>query len=189
MLKLGDKWREKDFKGDFQAGRVNLDAFYNAIDHAAAYAVCWLYAPQDIPNAKILVGSDDYIKVWVNGKLVHEDKRMTFPPFEMMAAALNAEGNIWAGYRKDRTKWFPAELKDKHGPSRKSKNVYFGGCTVSYVENDIGQAAEEASSSTAPRVFRSPVLSPLYQAGEPNREACAFLQGAEGRRVDGGQGA
>ncbi|MBM3310249.1 MAG: FAD-binding oxidoreductase [Candidatus Aminicenantes bacterium] len=77
----------------------------------------------------------------LRGKLVHEDKRMTFPPFEMMAAALNAEGNIWAGYRKDRTKWFPAELKDKHGPSRKAKNVYFGGCTVSYVENDIGQAA------------------------------------------------
>jgi Fe-S oxidoreductase/FAD/FMN-containing dehydrogenase len=77
----------------------------------------------------------------LRGKLVHEDKRMTFPPFEMMAAALNAEGNIWAGYRKDRTKWFPAELKDKHGPGRKAKNVYFGGCTVSYVENDIGQAA------------------------------------------------
>jgi len=77
----------------------------------------------------------------LRGKLIHEDKRMTFPPFEMMAAALNAEGNIWAGYRKDRTKWFPAELKDKHGPSRKAKNVYFGGCTVSYVENDIGQAA------------------------------------------------
>jgi Fe-S oxidoreductase/FAD/FMN-containing dehydrogenase len=77
----------------------------------------------------------------LRGKLIHEDKRMTFPPFEMMAEALNAEGNIWAGYRKDRTKWFPAELKDKHGPSRKAKNVYFGGCTVSYVENDIGQAA------------------------------------------------
>jgi heterodisulfide reductase subunit C len=77
----------------------------------------------------------------LRGKLVHEDKQMTFPPFEMMAAATNAEGNIWAGYRKDRTQWFPAELKEKHGPAVKSKNVYFAGCTVSYVENDIGQAA------------------------------------------------
>jgi len=77
----------------------------------------------------------------LRGKLVHEDRRMTFPPFEMMAAATNAEGNIWAGYRKDRTQWFPPELKEKHGPGGKSRNVYFAGCTVSYVENDIGQAA------------------------------------------------
>jgi Fe-S oxidoreductase/FAD/FMN-containing dehydrogenase len=77
----------------------------------------------------------------LRGKLIHEEKKMTFPPFEMMAEALQAEGNIWAGYRKDRTQWIPEELKSKHGPSRKCQNVYFGGCTVSYVENDIGQAA------------------------------------------------
>ncbi len=77
----------------------------------------------------------------LRGKLIHEDKEMTFPPFEMMDAALQAEGNIWAGYRKDRTKWFPEELKEKHGPGKKSKNVYFAGCTASYVENDIGAAS------------------------------------------------
>ena len=77
----------------------------------------------------------------LRGKLIHEDKKMTFPAFEMMAEALKSEGNIWAGYRKNRTDWFPAGLKEKHGPGKKSKVVYFGGCTVSYVENDIGQAA------------------------------------------------
>ncbi len=77
----------------------------------------------------------------LRGKLVHEDKKMTFPPFEMMAAAVEAEGNIWAGYRKDRTTWFPEELWAKHGPGAKSKNVYFAGCTASYVENDIGKAS------------------------------------------------
>ena len=76
----------------------------------------------------------------LRGKLVHEDKQMTFPPFEMMGAACKAEGNIWAGYRKDRTKWFPEEMKEKHGKGVKSENVYFAGCTVSYVEHDIGQA-------------------------------------------------
>ncbi len=76
----------------------------------------------------------------LRGKLIHEDKRMTFPPFEMMDAALNAEGNIWAGYRKNRSDWFPEELKEKHGPGTKSKNAYFVGCTASYVENDIGRA-------------------------------------------------
>ncbi|MBM3297894.1 MAG: FAD-binding oxidoreductase, partial [Candidatus Aminicenantes bacterium] len=77
----------------------------------------------------------------LRGKLVHEDKQMTFPPFEMMAAALRAEGNIWAGYRKNRWGWFPKDLLEKHGPGRKAKTVYFAGCTVSYVEHDIGQAA------------------------------------------------
>lgn len=77
----------------------------------------------------------------LRGKLIEEDKQMTFPAFEMMGAALDAEGNIWTGYRKDRTEWFPKELWAKHGPDVKSKNVYFGGCTVSYVEKDMGAAA------------------------------------------------
>ncbi len=77
----------------------------------------------------------------LRGKLVYENKEMTFPPFEMMSAALQAEGNIWAGYRKDRTNWFPKKLWQKHGPDHKSKVVYFAGCTASYVEHDIGAAS------------------------------------------------
>jgi Fe-S oxidoreductase/FAD/FMN-containing dehydrogenase len=77
----------------------------------------------------------------LRGQLINEEKKMTFPPFEMMAAATRAEGNIWAGYRKDRSAWIPEEMKAEHGPGTKAKNVYFGGCTVSYVEHDIGQAA------------------------------------------------
>ena len=60
----------------------------------------------------------------LRGKLIHEDKQMTFPPFEMMAAACEAEGNIWAGYRKNRTNWFPKEMREKHGKGVKSENVY-----------------------------------------------------------------
>jgi len=77
----------------------------------------------------------------LRGKLINEEKRMTFPPFEMMAAALRAEGDIWAGYRKDRSAWFPEDLVTKHGTSHKSKNVYFAGCTASYVEKDIAMAS------------------------------------------------
>jgi Fe-S oxidoreductase len=66
---------------------------------------------------------------------------MTFPPFEMMAAALDKEGDIWAGYRKDRTAWFPQDLREKHGPEHKARAVYFAGCTASYVEHDIGMAS------------------------------------------------
>ena len=77
----------------------------------------------------------------LRGLLVHENKEMTFPPFEMMGAALEKEGNIWAGYRKNRDAWFPEDLKEKHGPGHKSKIAYFAGCTASYVENDIAMAS------------------------------------------------
>jgi len=77
----------------------------------------------------------------LRGKLIHEDKKMTFPPFEMMGAALSKEGDIWAGYRKNRTDWFPTDLKAKHGPGRKARTAYFAGCTASYVEHDIAMAS------------------------------------------------
>ncbi len=76
----------------------------------------------------------------LRGKLISEDKKMTFPPLEMMAAAVRSQGDIWAGLRKDRLAWFPKDLQAKHGPGTKSKNVYFAGCTASYVEQDIAMA-------------------------------------------------
>jgi Fe-S oxidoreductase/FAD/FMN-containing dehydrogenase len=83
----------------------------------------------------------------IRGKMIHEDKRMTFPPFEMMAAALRKEGDIWAGYRKDRDVWFPDDLKARHGPGVKADAVYFAGCTASYVEHDIGMASAKLLDS------------------------------------------
>ncbi|HUU64331.1 MAG TPA: FAD-binding and (Fe-S)-binding domain-containing protein [Dehalococcoidia bacterium] len=77
----------------------------------------------------------------LRGLLIDEQKKMTFPPLEMMAAAVRKEGDIWAGYRKDRAVWFPQDLEGKHGPAYQSKTVYFAGCTASYVEHDIGMAS------------------------------------------------
>ncbi len=76
----------------------------------------------------------------LRGLLVEDKKRMTFPPFEIMAAALRSEGDIWAGYRKNRADWFPDDLREKHMNNRASA-VYFAGCTASYVEKDIGAAS------------------------------------------------
>lgn len=70
---VGTAWKEKDFPGVLP-GQVNLDAFYGGIDRACAYGVAWLNAPEDIANATLFTGSDDYIKVWINGKLVHTYK-------------------------------------------------------------------------------------------------------------------
>lgn len=66
---------------------------------------------------------------------------MTIPPFEMMTEALRSQGDIWAGYRKDHSLWFPEDLKEKHGAGTKAKNVYFAGCTASFVEKNIGIAS------------------------------------------------
>lgn len=77
----------------------------------------------------------------LRGELINEEKRMTIPPMEMMSESLINNGNIWAGYRKNRSNWFPQDLKEKHGPQTKSKAVYFAGCTSSYVETDIGIAS------------------------------------------------
>jgi Fe-S oxidoreductase len=76
----------------------------------------------------------------LRGLLVNEKKKMTIPPFEMMGAAVQKEGNIWAAYRRNRASWFPKDLQEKHGPSHRAKAAYFSGCTASYVENDIALA-------------------------------------------------
>ncbi len=79
----------------------------------------------------------------LRGKMIQDDKQMTFPPFYMMSESLNNNGNIWAGYKKNRDEWFPETLKEKHGPGHTSENVYFAGCTASYIESDIGKASVE----------------------------------------------
>jgi len=76
----------------------------------------------------------------LRGLLVDEKKEMTFPAFEMMSAALQKEGNIYAAYRRNRAAWFPKDLQEKHGPSHRARTAYFAGCTASYVENDIALA-------------------------------------------------
>jgi Fe-S oxidoreductase/FAD/FMN-containing dehydrogenase len=77
----------------------------------------------------------------LRGELIQEKNKMTFPPFEIMAASVRKEGDIWAAYRKDRDAWFPEDLKEKHGPSHKAKTAYFAGCTASHVETDIAMAS------------------------------------------------
>ncbi|MBU0495873.1 MAG: FAD-binding oxidoreductase [Chloroflexi bacterium] len=73
----------------------------------------------------------------LRGKLVHDEGRMTFPPFEIMAASLRKEHNIWGAYRKDRADW--AKVGIDSIPEQ-AEICYFPGCTASYVEQDIAQS-------------------------------------------------
>ncbi|MFN2226498.1 MAG: FAD-binding and (Fe-S)-binding domain-containing protein, partial [Anaerolineae bacterium] len=74
----------------------------------------------------------------LRGELIHDEGRLTFPPFEIMKSSLQKENNIWAAYRVDRPRWMP---EDKLGQlPEKAEIAYFPGCTASYVEHDIAQA-------------------------------------------------
>ncbi len=75
----------------------------------------------------------------MRGKLINEEKRGTFPPFEMIASSLRGENDIWAGKRENRDKWVPADVAEKL--SETSDIIYFAGCTASYVETDIAEAS------------------------------------------------
>jgi Fe-S oxidoreductase/FAD/FMN-containing dehydrogenase len=118
---------------EYMEGRASWDQ--NMVD---AFLVCTTCEVCNLRCSEGLPIEPSWMKL--RGELIDRKKMMTFPPFEMMGAALESQGDIWAGYRKDRGVWFPEDLLAKHGPGVKAPNVYFAGCTASYVENDIGMA-------------------------------------------------
>ncbi len=75
----------------------------------------------------------------LRGELIQKRGHMTFPAFEIMAASLQKERNIWGGFQAERKLWTPPDLVDKI--KDKAEVAYFAGCTASYVEHDIAQAA------------------------------------------------
>jgi Fe-S oxidoreductase/FAD/FMN-containing dehydrogenase len=136
----GRGWESQSPRGkwywlrEYMEGRANWDQ--QMVD---TFLVCTTCELCNLRCSAALPIEPSWMKL--RGQLIDEKKMMTFPPFEMMAAALKAEGDIWAGYRQDRAAWFPKDLEAKHGPAHQAKNVYFAGCTASYVENDIGMAS------------------------------------------------
>lgn len=74
----------------------------------------------------------------LRNSIVEEQGMGTFPPFEMMGAALHGEGDIWAGRRLHRADWLPEDVAGKI--PEQSDILYFAGCTASYVETDIAEA-------------------------------------------------
>jgi len=82
----------------------------------------------------------------MRGKLINEEERGTFPPFEMIKASLESELDIWAGKRENRANWVPDDIKPKltdenGGWDKKTDILYFAGCTASFVETDVAEAS------------------------------------------------
>lgn len=74
----------------------------------------------------------------LRGELVQERGFGTFPPFEIMAAALKGQKNIWGGLAEQRDRWVPDDLRP--AIKEQAKVAYFAGCTASFVEQDIAQS-------------------------------------------------
>jgi len=136
----GRGWESQSPRGkwywlrEYMEGREKWDQFMvGSILACTTCEICNLRCSASLPI------EPSWMKL--RGQLVNEEKKMTIPPFEMMAAAVRKEGDIWAGYREDRTTWFPEDLEEKHGPKQTVGAIYFAGCTASYVEHDIGMAS------------------------------------------------
>lgn len=52
-------------------GCVDFNKLYGDLGQGVAYAVAVLVAPERMRDLSLCVGSDDYIKIWVNGTLTH----------------------------------------------------------------------------------------------------------------------
>lgn len=74
----------------------------------------------------------------MRNQLVGLDKRGTFPPFEMMAASLRGERDIWAGRKEHRADWVPEDVAPKL--AKEGETLYFAGCTASFVNKDVAEA-------------------------------------------------
>ncbi|MCE5190605.1 MAG: FAD-binding oxidoreductase [Actinomycetia bacterium] len=74
----------------------------------------------------------------MRGRLIQEEDRMTFPPFEMIRASLKSENDIWAGKRENRANWVPEDIRPKIKET--ADVMYFAGCTASYVTTDVAEA-------------------------------------------------
>lgn len=66
---------------------INLEATYSAIDHCSAYVRTMVWSPKD-QDIQVEAGSDDALKIWLNGKQIHQQWRTGgCSPRQVLAAA------------------------------------------------------------------------------------------------------
>jgi len=73
---------------------IDLDTAFNKVDYAAAYAMGEIVSPEK-KTVLLAVGSDDGVKVWINGKVVHENwiPRGVVPDQDVFPIALKKGSN------------------------------------------------------------------------------------------------
>ena len=110
-------------------GFVDFGLYLHNAEHVSAYALYRVYSPQKHETA-ILLGSDDQVRVWVNGKLIHEclRERAATPDEDAAPATLEAGWNTILARVVNvtgphqlylRLSDLPADLKRAHEESKK----------------------------------------------------------------------
>ncbi len=67
--KNGDTVKWRTFRAG-ESGYVRLDDLIRPNEQAIAYGLAYVHSPED-REATLLVGSDDGVRVWINGEIVH----------------------------------------------------------------------------------------------------------------------
>ena len=66
------QWRLVNYIEPEVIGKINLNRIFGkTCEYSAAYAVAHLYSASSMENLILFCGSDDFVKVWINGQLVH----------------------------------------------------------------------------------------------------------------------
>ncbi len=76
-------------------GIMLLNDLANPKEHSVFYGACVVTAPK-AGRQTMLVGSDDGVKIWINGKLVHanKDERPLMPDQDRLAVKLEKGDNV-----------------------------------------------------------------------------------------------
>jgi tetratricopeptide (TPR) repeat protein len=75
-------------------GFIDLGALFDQAEHISVYALTRVHCPEKRP-ATILLGSDDTVRLWLNGRLVHEydEPRGAIPDNDAVPVTLQAGWN------------------------------------------------------------------------------------------------
>jgi tetratricopeptide (TPR) repeat protein len=60
------------------SGYLDLAACFDGAEHISAYALAYVYAKTE-QEVALLTGSDDGVRLWLNGKLIHHNPAVRFP--------------------------------------------------------------------------------------------------------------
>jgi len=63
------------------------------VDNRSVYALTYIYSPRET-TATLIVGGDDRVRLWLNGKLVHEILRNTVPAADRVPVTFRAGRNV-----------------------------------------------------------------------------------------------
>lgn len=149
---------------------IDLDAAFNKVDFAAGYALAEIVA-ESPSNVMLAIGSDDGVKVWLNGKLIHKNwiARGTTPDDDIIPVTLVKGSNqLLIKVQDMQGGWgFSARFLDKEGLTERLVSASEkGDLDMVNLLLDAGAAIDGKNSSG---------LSPLTAARIKGREEVVAL--------------